>query len=110
MIRTFQALREVDPGFTEPERVQTFRVTVPDAVAAEPDHVLQTLQQIEETLAAVHGVSSIGVTSSITLDGFDSNDPVFVEHLTPEGGQMPPLRRYKWIGPGYFRTMGNQLV
>ena len=110
MIRTFVALRAVDPGFTGPEQVQTFRVAVPEAVAADPDHAVRTHQQIAEAVARVPGVASVGMTSSITMDGFDSNDPVFVEHVTPEGGSMPPLRRYKWIAPGYFETMGNRVV
>ena len=44
------------------------------------------------------------------MDGYDSNDPVFVEGVTPENGPMPPLRRYKWIGPGFVETMGNRLL
>ena len=31
MIRSFQALRSVDPGFRDPEQVQTFRLAVPEA-------------------------------------------------------------------------------
>jgi predicted permease len=58
----------------------------------------------------VPGVTSVGISSSITMDGHDSNDPVFVEGITPEGGPMPPIRRFKWIGPGYIETMGNRLV
>ena len=30
MVRSFQALRSVDPGFRAPEQVQTFRVEVPE--------------------------------------------------------------------------------
>jgi predicted permease len=44
------------------------------------------------------------------MDGYDSNDPVFVEGITPENGPMPPIRRFKWVGPGYVETMGNRLV
>ena len=67
-------------------------------------------QQIAEQLARVPGVTSVGLTSSLTMDGNNSNDPIFVEGITPEGGAMPPLRRYKWIGPGYVETMGNRVV
>jgi putative ABC transport system permease protein len=50
------------------------------------------------------------VSSSLTMDRYDSNDPVFVEGITPENGPMPPIRRYKWVGPGYVETMGNRLL
>jgi predicted permease len=110
MIRSFQALRAVDPGFRDPEQVQTFRISVPEALAADPDATIRIYQQIGEQLTRVPGVSSVGVSSSITMDGNDSWDPIFAEGITPEGGAMPPLRRYKWIGSGYFETMGNRLI
>ena len=110
MIRSFQALRSVDPGFRDPEQVQTFRIEVPEGLIADADQALRTHQQIAETVARVPGVTSVGVSSSLTMDGYDSNDPVFVEGITPENGPMPPIRRYKWLGPGYVETMGNRLL
>jgi predicted permease len=110
MIRSFQALRAVDPGFRLPDQIQTFRISVPEAVAADADLVVRTHQQIAEQLARVPGVTSVGLSSGLTMDGYNSNDPVFVEGITPEGGGIPPLRRYKWIGPGYVETMGNRVL
>ncbi len=110
MIRTFQALRAVNPGFTAAEAVQTFRIAVPEAVVADHEQVVRTHQQIVEQLARVPGVSSVGLSSSLTMDGYDSNDPIFVEHVMPDNGPLPPLRRFKWIAPGYFETMGNRLL
>jgi len=110
MIRSFQALRAVDPGFRDPEHVQTFRVSVPDALVADANQAVRTHQQIAEQLARVPGVTSVGLSSALTMDGYDSNDPIFVEGITPEDGPIPPLRRFKWIGPGYVETMGNRLI
>jgi predicted permease len=56
------------------------------------------------------GVRSVGATSSITMDGNNSNDPIFVEDFPAPEGRIPTLRRYKWIGPGYFETMGNPII
>jgi predicted permease len=110
MLRSFQALRAVDPGFRSPQEVQTFRIAVPGAVAATADGTVRLYQRIKERLAAVPGVTSVGVTSSLTMDGYDSWDPLFVEGVSVEGGPMPPVRRYKWLGEGYVETMGNRLV
>ena len=110
MIRSFQALRAVDPGFRDPEQVQTFRLEVPEGLIPDPEQAVRTHQQIAAALAGVPGVTSVGVSSSLTMDGYDSNDPVFVEGVTPENGAMPPIRRYKWVGPGYVETMGNRLL
>ena len=35
MIRTFQSLRDVDPGFTEPDQVQMLRISISQAVVPE---------------------------------------------------------------------------
>ena len=34
MIRTFQALRTVEPGFTHPEQLQTVRISIPPSLIA----------------------------------------------------------------------------
>jgi putative ABC transport system permease protein len=110
MIRTFVALNAVDPGFKNPEEVQTFRIYAPDALIKEDAAVLQVQRQIADNLARVPGVSTVGLSSAVTMDGFNSNDPIFVEEFPTPAGQMPPLRRYKWVGPGYVETMGNHMV
>jgi predicted permease len=72
--------------------------------------VAQTHEQIQSRLAAIPGVSSVGSSSSITMDGNDSNDPIFAEGVPMPEGKIPPLRRHKWIGENYFATMGNPIV
>ncbi len=67
-------------------------------------------EQILRKIEAIPGVTSAGITSSVTMDGNDSNDPIFVEEFPVEGDQLPPIRRFKWISPGYFETMGNPIV
>src|SRR5262245_51220688 len=69
MIRTFQALNRVQPGFSEPETIQTLRVAIPPALIAEPERVMRTEQEIQEKLAALPGVSSVGFAGMIPTDG-----------------------------------------
>lgn len=110
MIRTFQELRKVNPGFTRPEDVLTLRVSIPTQLIADPEQVARTHEQIKSSIEKLPGIVSVGVSSSITMDGFDSNDPIFVEDFPGPGGRIPPLRRFKWIGEDYFETMGNPIV
>jgi predicted permease len=44
------------------------------------------------------------------LEGFNSNDPVTAEDKVYAAGQIPPVRRFKFVSPGYFRTVGTPLV
>ena len=110
MIRTFQALRNVAPGFTSPEDLQTLRVSIPDAQVKEPIRVARMQNDILDRIASIPGVTSVAITNSVTMDGSNNNDPIYAEDRTYREGEIPTLRRYKFIAPGLFRTMGNPLV
>jgi putative ABC transport system permease protein len=108
LIRTFVALRQVDPGFTRPEEVQTFVVAIPPALVGDDELAARTFESVAERLSRVAGVASVGLSSSITMDGEDNGNPVEVEGVPiPE---RSPLRRFKSFAPGYFETMGIRLV
>jgi predicted permease len=55
-------------------------------------------------------VTSVGLSSSITMDGEDNGNYVAIEQFPDPEGANVKLRRFKSIGPGYFETMGNPLV
>ena len=110
MVRSFQSLRHVQPGFERPEEVLTMRLSVPEAEVREPERVLATHRRIIDALNAIPGVTSVGLSSSITMDGSDSNDAVYVEDKPTPEGQIPPIRRYKHVSPGYFETMGTRVL
>ncbi|MGI8960724.1 MAG: ABC transporter permease [Bryobacteraceae bacterium] len=110
MIRTFQALKHVQPGFTGPDEILTFRVYIPEAQVPEPDRAARMYGEMVQRIAAVPGVRSVGLVNSITMDGENDNDPIFAEDRPGSEGRIPPLRRFKFISPGMFKTMGNPLL
>jgi len=110
MLRSFVALSRVEPGFRDPDQVLIFRTSIARALVPDEEHVAPMEQQILRNLEALPGVASVGLTSSVTMDGWDSNDPVEVEGFPVPEGQLPPIRRFKWVGPGYFSTMGNPVI
>ena len=110
MIRSFQALRSVDPGFDAPEQVLTFRATIPSAEIENHVQVAQAHREILRNIQAIPGVTSAAFSSSVTMDRWDSNDAVEVEDFPVEGDQIPPIRRFKWVGEGYHETMGNPVI
>jgi putative ABC transport system permease protein len=110
MIRTFQALRHVDPGFAAPQEVLTFRISIPESAVKEPEAVVHMEQNIRDRLAEIPGVTSVAFTTIIPLDGSNWHDPLFAEDHVYKDGQIPPLRSYKFVSPGLFATMGNRLV
>ncbi len=111
MIRTFQALHHVDPGFTHPESLQTFRISIPEGAVKEPDAVVRLWQALVDRVAAVPGVSSVGLTSIVPMENDGGwHDPIFAEDHAYAEGQLPPLRLFKVVSPGLLATMGNRLV
>jgi len=111
MIRTFQALNRVQPGFSRPETIQTLRIAIPAALIPDPERVIRTQQQIQEKLAALPGVSSVGFANTIPTDGLPPAwDTLEVEGQPTPPGQFPPMRRFKGISPGFLDAMGTRLI
>jgi predicted permease len=44
------------------------------------------------------------------MGGYEANDPVYAEDKSYREGTLAPLRRFKWIAPGYFKTMGQRML
>ena len=107
MIRTFQALRHVNPGFLYPEELQTFDISIPRSVSADPVAVTRMEQSIADKIAAVPGVSRVGLTNDIPMGSGHWYDPVLIEGREAEN---LPGRVYKFVSPGLLATMGNSLV
>ncbi len=110
MIRSMSALRNVQPGFTQPDRILTLRVSIPVAQVAAPEAVARMFNAMVDKVATIPGVTSAALTSALTMGGGNSNDPIFAEDRTYSESTIPPIRRFKHISPGTFRTYGNPLV
>ena len=110
MARTFAALTKVQPGFNHPEALQTFSLSMPKTDVAEDENVLPKYQEILRRVEAVPGVSLAAMSTSIPLDGNNNFDPVFVEDHSYRPGELPPVRRFKFISPGFLQTLGTPLV
>jgi len=110
MIRSFRAMTHVEPGFSGPAEVQTFRVMIPDAEIPDPGQVIRMEDAVLRNLAAIPGVSSAGISSSIPMDDSGWMDPIHAKDHADSEGAVPPLRQFKFISPEYFKTIGTSLI
>lgn len=108
MIRTFQALRTISPGFTDARHIQTMRISIPDTLIADPERVTRTQEEITHKLAAIPGVTSVGFGTEMPMEGFGSNwDTMHAENKGANGDDAP-LRFFKFVSPSFFRAAGTR--
>ena len=110
MIRSFRALTHVQPGFSQPAEVQTFWLTIPEAEVSAPERAVRMQEEILRKIEAIPGVSSVGLGTSIPMDGNLSINPVYAQDRTYTEGELAPLRHFRFVSPGYFMTLGIPLV
>jgi predicted permease len=109
MIRSFQALRSVQPGFAQPDRIQTMHIRIPEAQVQEPDRVTRMQNDILEKIAAVPGVASAAFATALPMEEFQGNGTVFTEGAH-YAGQIPPMKRFKFVSPGLLSVLGTPLI
>ncbi len=112
MIRTFGALRTVEPGFAEPGTLQTARVAIPQQLERTPQNILRMQNAITDAISAIPSVSSVGFATALPMDGTYGNwDGILVEDQPRDASATTfALRSFKYVSPNLFRTTGARLV
>jgi predicted permease len=109
MIRTFQQMRAVNPGFKDAVSLQTLHIAIPNSAIADPRMVTRVENEIADKLAAIPGVTSVGFASNIPMEGVEPGwNLVHVEGKTYRGD--PPIRFYNYVSPNFFQAFGSRLV
>jgi predicted permease len=110
MLRTFQALRNVDPGFRDPEQLETMRTSIPEQLVPKPEQVTRIQQEIVDKLASIPGVTSAAFVSQMPMEDFGSDwDEIYTEG-SAQKEKILPLRLYKYASPGFFHTAGTRIM
>jgi predicted permease len=120
MIRTFQRLRQVDPGFRDPAQVQTFQVAVPrttgpSAQASGPadERELRGKQQILDSIAALPGVESVGFagfSDGLPMDGDGRQVFMIVDGRPPAPDGTTRATELQFVSPGFFETLRTPVL
>lgn len=110
MIRTYQSMRRVHPGFRNPEALQTLRISIPTSAAPKDADMLAMQRKLLDRLAALPGVSEVSLIGALPMTGSSSQDPIFASDHTYAANQIPPLRRFVTAVPDTFHTLGVPLL
>jgi predicted permease len=108
MIRTFQALRDVDLGFSDPATIQTARIWIPTTLF--PDAVQYTRMQREilDRVAVLPGVTAVGFASAVAMEAYGMDSFLAVEGETSRDSMA--AQRNAFVSPGYFEATGTRMV
>ncbi len=108
MLRSFAALRSVDPGFDASGvlTVGLSRGETDDRVGA-----ARFYQAVADQVAALPGVDVVGIVSHVPLaTGSTTGGSFEIESRPQDDDALPPVAMYKAMGPGYFASMGIRLI
>ncbi len=108
MMRTFHALRHVEPGFSGADQLETMRVGIPDTVQG-TEEVVRMEEAILRKVRAIPGVSNVAAISALPFND-SQDDPIYVESHPEREGTIPPVRHFKHVSPGYFTAVGSRLI
>ncbi len=105
MIRSFRALRSVDPGF-ESADVLTVRLAPPGAEYPHAEQRAVFWEAILERVATIPRVVSVSATSHLPLSGRISSGDISIEDHPRQDDALPPLADRRAVPPDFFATLG----
>jgi putative ABC transport system permease protein len=110
MVRSFQKLRAVDPGFDATSAL-TFRIGLPRSDYQQQGRIVAAHQLILDRLASLPGVAAVAASTCLPLvEGCNQGGPISVEgHVLPPGAN-PPIVLRRAVSGGYFEAMGMRVV
>lgn len=110
MLRSAQALRKVDTGVRAPEELMALGLNFASRVIPDPEEAALAQEAVARRLAQIPGVSSVGMATAIPMHLGGNINPLYVEGITDPSVAPAVTRRHKWIGEGYFETLGTRVL
>jgi putative ABC transport system permease protein len=108
MLRSFQKLRTVDPGF-DARSALTFSIALPDREYPSRRSAVATHRAILDRLSALPGVTAASASTCLPLSTF-----CFEHMVVPEGvvddGTLRPRALFYAVAGGYFEATGIRLL
>ena len=117
LIRSFQHLLEVNPGF-EPQHLLSMKLSPPAKTYPDGRPLNAFYQQVLDRVRAIPGVQAAGAVSQLPLsDSYSSGSIYFEQTSVPDLPRYAPLNNLPFIEadqrtaiPGYFQAMQIPLV
>jgi predicted permease len=109
LIKSFWRVQEVNPGFNQ-NNLLAMQLSLPGAKYREPAQIDGLFQRILTEIAALPGVMSTGLSTSIPMSGSGSSGSFSIEGRAVARGEMAPWGNRWSAGASYFQTMSIPLI
>ncbi|HYS05468.1 MAG TPA: ABC transporter permease [Candidatus Dormibacteraeota bacterium] len=109
MVRSFQRLQEVDPGFI-PDHLMTAQIALPQSRAVDPARRTAFYKELVERVRVLPGVEEASFSDSVPPTGLGILEVLGVEGQEVPAGENHPLIEEILVGTDYFRTLGIPLL
>ena len=109
MLRSFQKLRAVDPGFDATSAL-TFRIGLPRTDYQDRGRMVAAHRAILDRLSALPGVMRVSASTCLPLERCNQAAPLFVQSRPVAQGTNPPIVMFHAVAGGYFEAMGTRIL
>ena len=108
LVRSYQQLRDVDPGFQS--GAMTFRLSPPPNKYADAEATARFYGELVQRLEAIPGATSVGGINNLPLTGGGSVLTVQIDEFPIDEDEFPPAFLARRVTPGYFEAMGIPII
>jgi putative ABC transport system permease protein len=109
LLRSFQKLLAVDPGFRT-DHLLALKIDLPPDIYSKPDQVNNFSRQLQDKTEHIPGVVSAAVTNALPLTPSKSMTRFAVQGAPPPAAGNFPVTQLRVVSPSYFRTLGIGLT
>jgi len=109
LVKSLRGLQAIDIGF-DPESVLTARLNLPPLDYQNDARVIGLIDQLEERLRAVPGVSAAGIMGWIPVVGNGGTWSIQIDGREVREIAQAPSADPLQVTPGFFKTLGVRMV
>ena len=109
MLRTFQNLQAVDPGF-DPHHLLTMQIAASGTAYPDGAQRIRFFEQLRPRLEALPGVESASFINHLPVNGDIWTLPIAIAGRAAPPPGSEPSAAYRVVQPAYFATMKASLV